>query len=162
MRLLHYSDKHLDKIDSRSQVDGRADGSKPHGLWVSVEGEDDWKAWCEGEDFRRDFLSHATEIVLAPTANILHIDTVAGLVRFHREYKCRPSFASDGPLATDAYWDNHAVRWGDVAARYDGIIIAPYQSSLRLDGECRWYYGWDCASGCIWNAGAVVELKPVM
>lgn len=36
-----------------------------------------------------------------------------------------------------------------VAKDYDGIEIAPYQESLRYDLE--WYYGWDVASGCIWN-----------
>ena len=50
------------------------------------------------------------------------------------------------------------IDWPKVAERYDGIIIAPYQWSRRLDGPM-WYYGWDCASGCVWRARAVLELK---
>jgi hypothetical protein len=45
------------------------------------------------------------------------------------------------------------IDWPRVAERFDGVIIAPYQWKHRL--ELMWYYGWDCASGCIWNARAV-------
>jgi hypothetical protein len=24
-----------------------------------------------------------------------------------------------------------------------------------VDDNCGWYYGWDCASGCIWDSAAV-------
>ena len=53
------------------------------------------------------------------------------------------------------------IDWAEVASKYDGIIISPYQWSLRLDMEMMWYYGWDCASGCIWNISAIKELKEV-
>jgi len=36
-----------------------------------------------------------------------------------------------------------------VSKEYDGIEIAPYQWDARL--SLIWYYGWDVASGCIWN-----------
>lgn len=160
MRLIHYSDAFLQAVESRP-ANGRADGSKPDGLWVSVDGEDDWKSWCEGEDFRLERLTHATEVVLTPAANILHIRTSADLLMFHREYKTRPAFSDDPRFASDHYWDNHAIQWGRVADLYDGIVIAPYQWSLRFDRECPWYYVWDCASGCIWNASAVERLNPV-
>ena len=43
-----------------------------------------------------------------------------------------------------------------VMDEYDGIIIAPYQYSCRLmNSSTAWYYGWDCASGCIWNLGCI-------
>lgn len=48
-----------------------------------------------------------------------------------------------------------------IGARYDGIVITPYVWSMRLDRSAFWYYGWDCASGCIWNASAVAELVPL-
>ena len=31
----------------------------------------------------------------------------------------------------------------------------------RLDMETRWYYGWDCASGCVWDASAVQSVEPL-
>lgn len=154
MRLLHYSAKPLDAVRTTA-ADLRRDGSKPTGLWVSVEGDDDWKSWCEAENFSPDRLACVAEVTPTEPANLLLLSSAADVLRFHREYRCRPEFAGTGSLAADPYWDNHAIRWSDVASSYDGIIIAPYQWSLRLDGECRWYYGWDCASGCIWNADAI-------
>ena len=50
-RLLHYSSKPITAVYSVSQGPGlehhRYD--KPRGLWLSVEGEDDWRSWCEAE-----------------------------------------------------------------------------------------------------------------
>ena len=48
--------------------------------------------------------------------------------------------------------------WDDVVRQYDGLIIAPYQWAKRCDYS--WYYGWDCASGVIWNLRAVASVKP--
>jgi hypothetical protein len=53
------------------------------------------------------------------------------------------------------------IEWRKVAERFDGIIIAPYIWQRRLDLESSWYYSWDCASGCIWNASAVREIVPM-
>lgn len=49
------------------------------------------------------------------------------------------------------------INWPMVADRYQGIVIAPYLWSRRMDGGL-WYYGWDCASGCIWDAAAVASV----
>ena len=56
------------------------------------------------------------------------------------------------------YFGKLAIRWQDVALDYQGILIAPYQWSLRLDKDFRWYYMWDCASGCIWDLSAIASL----
>ena len=46
----------------------------------------------------------------------------------------------------DGIWYCH----GD---KYDGIEINPYQFEARY--QYTWYYGWDIASGCIWNLSGV-------
>ena len=43
------------------------------------------------------------------------------------------------------------IDWKKVASKYDGIEIVPYQPKARMN--LLWYYGWDIASGCIWNLG---------
>jgi hypothetical protein len=51
-RLIHYSSTSLNEIRSVSQfknfpnkkLNSRNSGPKPSGLWVSVEGEDDWES----------------------------------------------------------------------------------------------------------------------
>ena len=150
MRLLHYSDQPLLSVHSVEQVGGMAErGNKPNGLWVSVEGEDDWKSWCESEDFSTNSMNAVTEVVLAENSNVLVIETSAALLAFHDEFRA----LSDPPRFS-------SIRWPDVAAMYDGIIIAPYRWDHRLDGVAsNWYYSWDCASGCLWNARAIYALK---
>ncbi len=36
-----------------------------------------------------------------------------------------------------------------------GIMLTPYFHELRNDFRCLWYMTWECAGGCIWDAGAV-------
>jgi hypothetical protein len=50
------------------------------------------------------------------------------------------------------------IEWPKVAAEYGGIEIAPYQWSCRLDPDVSWYYGWDVASGCIWDASLITAI----
>jgi hypothetical protein len=28
----------------------------------------------------------------------------------------------------------------------------------RLDPAAAWYYGWDCASGCVWNLEVIADV----
>jgi hypothetical protein len=49
------------------------------------------------------------------------------------------------------------IDWLRVAQKSAGIIIAPYIWERRL--HLPWYYGWDCASGCVWDAAAVLSVK---
>lgn len=147
MRLLHHTKAPftLDRSRQYSQEGGRMPPGKPRGLWVSVDGEASWEAWCRGEGWGEDALAHTTEIVLAPSANLLHLRTATALDRFTDKY------------ASGDREGARPVNWSHLAALYDGILIAPYQWSRRL--ELMWYYGWDCASGCIWNLDAIVEAR---
>lgn len=147
MKLIHYGRKHLTSVYDRDPAEGICGCFKPTGLWVSVEGEDDWLCWTTAEDFGCG--SHPTEVVLAKDANVLILSSVAELDAFNTEY---------GKL----YLPGLSIRtidWERVGAKYDGLIIAPYQWKRRLHRGCDWYYGWDCASGCIWKARAIAELK---
>jgi len=157
MRLIHYSDKPLHRVHSIDQS-GEAyryhRGSKPIGLWVSVEGEDDWRSWCEAESFRDIARQHATEVVLHPRHRVLILPTATAMTLFQHQYGYE-----DNMLGV---WRNARIDWGRVASDHQGIIIAPYQWSHRLEEPCSgWYYSWDCASGCIWNAEAVAELRSI-
>lgn len=157
MRLIHDSDKPLTQVhDALPQNGGwRGRGDKPKGLWVSVEGDMDWKQWCEAEGFGLNRLTCATEIVLHPDATVLHINGPQKLMAFHHAY------LADHEPDTHRWERNFRIRWDDVADKYDGIIIAPYIGVLRLNNETSWYYGWDCASGCIWRGRAVAAVRPL-
>jgi hypothetical protein len=82
-----------------------------------------------------------------PAAKVLHLKTPVEILEFQETYcVAHPIMRSPG------------IDWGRVAEQYHGIVIAPYQWSLRLD--LMWYYGWDCASGCIWDTWIVERVEP--
>ena len=124
--------------------------NKPRGFWVSVKGEDDWPSWCRSEKFAVGSLGVRHAVTLAEHANILHLGNVSDILDFHGEYS-----------ETVSYYLSHEqehINWELVAEQYDGIIIAPYQWSLRLGDNAPWYYSWDVASGCIWSVEAISEV----
>ena len=120
---------------------------------MSTEGEDGWAAWCRAEDFGLDRLGHVHDVTLAQPDRLLWLEDAAGIDRFTAEYGVPwgPSF-----LGLDQVW----IDWTAVARDFDGLVIAPYVWSRRLHPASHWYYGWDCASGCIWDAEVVGSVSP--
>jgi hypothetical protein len=144
MKLSHYSQVPL--VPGRLLPFDRLDpypinGMKPQGLWVSVDGEDDWASWCQSEQFglhRYKFQQHVT---------------LRSMVRHFGKLYAMKYNPRDARMS--AYMALNAVDWGRVMKDYQGIIIAPYQWSLRLGQDMLWYYTWDCASGCIWDLDVI-------
>lgn len=159
-RLLHYTAKPLETIRSCDQTEVGTGSyyAKPRGLWLSVEGEQDWREWCEAESFGNIAAALCYDITLAPNARIRRIRTAGGIRRFTDRYGMDPFM---GPMAGRTQMFGMGVDWQRVSERYDGIIIAPYQWDCRYEELTRWYYGWDCASGCIWNARAISSWERV-
>lgn len=149
MRLLHHGDKPLD-LDRTYTYGQRHNLFKPHGLWVSVEGDDSWENWATQNTGWWDVhYTHDTEITLTDTANIRYIHTGEDLDAFFHDYNT----PIPGMPDTDHHTWSRSISWERVANDYDGVIITPYLSHKRLDHL--WYSGWDCASGCIWNLDAI-------
>lgn len=149
MELVHFSDKVITKVKLRKR-DKRAWDYKPHGFWVSDEAEHGWSAWCKAEDFQTQRLKYAHKVEIDKSAKILHIASVKKLDEFTEKYS-KEQFPNSGILGID---------WEVLYGEYDGIIITPYQWKRRLGQRNNWYYGWDCASGCIWNEKVIkIELK---
>ena len=145
---VHWSDKRIKKLhDNRKGQE--ADDFKPNGLWYSVEPEDGWAAWCKAEDFR-DTDSQVAHVLRVDASKILVIDSVSIFDDFDKEYQPPPGSRI-----------RYGMDWKRLAERYDGIEIAPYQWSKRLGVDNCWYYGWDCASGCIWRPTTCVEIVEV-
>lgn len=150
MRLLHYSAKRLRNIVSVHQYDHG--DMKPQGLWVSVEGEYDWQSWCEGEKYHPERLKRCQEIRLKEDHNICMLDSVLDIHQFAEEYRTGFDGAPENSILAGIH-----LKWLSVAEEFKGIIIAPYQWECRMDDKVFWYYTWDCASGCIWDASAIAE-----
>lgn len=165
MILEHYGTKALkkDKLRNKKQEHSCQRFAKPKGLWVSVRGEDDWPSWCRSEQFRPEYLEICSLVTLKPDANVLVIKGPRQLKAFNDRWAEKDDISK---LPTWPFPDskrNSAIPWYKVAEKYDGIVIAPYVWQWRLKPPVsNWYYGWDCASGCIWNARTAIEsVQPV-
>lgn len=149
--LRHYAAAPVSVVTSRQQID--RPNMKPRGFWLSVDScEQNWPHWCEGERFGLDRLAVAHDVSLRPTARVLTLRSDVDLWCFTRDYR------------KEAYpnlRDYFGIQWDKVAERWQGIIITPYLWSMRLDQRTSWYYGWDCASGCIWDADAIESIAPI-
>lgn len=147
-RLVHFSAEPITALHTNFREPGWA---KPRGFWVSVEGiGDGWSDWCGGEGFAPDSFIYEYDVTLSPDAQILWIRSAEELDAFTARWR-RPN--------PDGYRGMDTIHWAGVAETHQGIIIAPYLWSRRLDFDSFWYYGWDCASGCIWDV-SVISLGP--
>lgn len=151
MILEHYSALPLRMIESRQQRAPVAPFDKPSGLWVSVAGAADWPSWCRAEEFGLERLAHCTRIELCPGARLAVIDTPKQMRWLEATYGRDARYPTIGSLGL-------MIDWPAVAADWQAIVIAPYHWGERLN--TRWYYPWDCASGCIWDADAVASFTP--
>lgn len=155
MKLTHYASKPFSLEKISYQLDTPTYISKPHGLWVSDDHcEYNWKWWCINENFRRYALRYAHAVEFTNDANILKITSWLGMEQFNHKYKkcydiIQPILQNQQPM------ELNGIDWQKVKDSYDGIIISPYNWDKRLDRDYMWYYGWDCASGCIWNLEAI-------
>lgn len=148
--LEHYTAEPVQMVPrDYSQTFGHMDFMKPEGLWVSVTGEYDWPSWCRAVGVHLDRIKFRHRVHLVPDANVRLIKGGLELEAFHNEFKhqIHPAVESQG------------IDWQRVSGYHDGIVIAPYLWSHRL-GWHLWYYGWDCASGCIWNSRAIERIDP--
>ena len=147
MQLVHYSRSLVSEVTT-PQTNKRASIGKPQGFWLSVDGNDDgWRDWCLGEEWGLDRLTLVHDVTLSDKADVLRIAGPGGIDAFTAEYR-EPS---------DRFYGE--IDWRRVAERWQGIIIAPYVWSRRLHDNAGWYYSWDCASGCIWDAAAIASVS---
>lgn len=145
--LRHYTSTPVQELYS---VKEQVVGFKPKGFWVSVDGNGDgWKDWCEAEAWNMESFEMVYDVTLCPNANILLISNPLELDNFTEKFSKEQSQYIIG------------IDWAAVSELYQGVIIAPYIYSRRLERNSFWYYGWDCASGCIWDVDAIDRIKEI-
>jgi hypothetical protein len=147
MKLYHYADQYIDEMEDKTHLSDIPYRYKPRGLWVTPLGEGGWEDWIKREQFRLNSYTHITEVELDLT-NILCINSSEQLRNFTK------TFTTIMILGGGA----QNINWNKVKTLYKGVLIIPYLWDWGVD--INWYYGWDCASGCIWGKDAVVSLRP--
>ena len=146
---------------------------KPNGLWFDVNGS--WKRWCESVEFHPENLRYRHTVKILDTSRILFLRSAKEIDAFTRKYghnlsgRIRPlQSAPDGKAFAREYgrdlfgeiqrqFSNY-ILWGEVAGNYSGIVIDPYSRSRSQ--TYLWYYGWNCAGGCIWDTRVLRLGKP--
>jgi hypothetical protein len=144
----HYDKRELTMLDTAWQYEQEV-WFKPRGLWLSD--GDEWKQWCESEDFHLDEITHRHEIVLADGWDILTLGTEQELRDFTKEYgkELLPGLSMQ------------YIDWARVVDDYDGVIFSPYHWHLRFDMDIFWYNTIDVSSACIWNVEAIESIRYV-
>ena len=147
---------------------------KPNGLWFDVNG--DWKRWCGATDFRPETFRYRHKVTILDTSRIIFLRRAKDIDAFTRRYarnlsgniqllqSTEENDAFARRYGRDLFGDilrqfSNYIMWGEVAEKHSGIIIAPY--SRARSETYLWYYGWSCASGCIWDTSAIRIGKPL-
>lgn len=139
---------------------------KPKGLWFGI--DDSWISWSLENYFMG--CNHIYEVIL-DEEKILRIDNWKDFLEFEKEYEGIPEWKKSlehfrREREFDLQYPEIAIHarrftfcdhidFPRFAQKYRGIEISPFRYERHL--ESPWYYGWDCASGCVW--GGVKELK---
>ena len=125
---------------------------KPVGFWYDVDG--DWERFCRAERWGIYTLRYRYELEL-------NMDRILQVTNHEEFQKFCDRFWIGAPVEFRAFLKparfGEEIDWFEVREQYDGIEIAPYMWKFRLNYD--WYYGWDCASGCVWNLDAITSMR---
>lgn len=136
-------------FESFRNVTQPAFGDKPEGLWYSC-----------GDHWFRFLLTEAESLPLKRyvyklqinTEFVLRVKGAKAIDEFTQAHRVK------FPLPNEVMWSVMSLRgwinWEQVARAHAGVEIAPYCWSRRLSPHTQWYYGWDVASGCLWDEKA--------
>jgi hypothetical protein len=146
---------------------------KPNGLWFDVNGE--WKQWCEATQFRLENLNYRHTVTIRDESRILFLQAAKDIDEFTNTYgrnisghvqllqSAEEMDAFTREYGHDFFGDirrafSNYIMWGEVAEKHSGIIIYPY--SQERSRTYLWYWGWNCAGGCVWDTSVIRLGKP--
>lgn len=154
MEFSHYTNALTLPLEYREQTQVSTRRMKPHGLWISVDGEYDWPSWCKSEGFHLGKIRYKVDI---PDLSKIYIcQSAEDLDELTRRYIDHSMIY---PGETHYMNSSTFIKWHEISQHYAGIIIAPYIWERRM--ELMWYYTWDCASGCIWDPSVIKSIEKV-
>lgn len=115
---------------------------KPEGLWFGF--GTFWIDWVKDE--MPEWIKDGIYKLTIDTSKILVVDSLSD---FHKKYNVK------------LYGHAIGINWLRIANEFSGIEIPSYQRDFRLASDYLWYYGWDVASGCIWDKSALIGWEKV-
>lgn len=156
---IHYSSSSatiLMKTKIQQLADKDAFFMKPKGLWITPEYANyNWFEWSTSEEFRQGDLNFVHDVKFSSDARLLRLENAADIDAFTQTY----GFSIMDHFGLRSFSRrNDGIYWDRVADQYQGILIPTYIWERRLMAGADWYYPWDCACGCIWDAAAVESI----
>ena len=114
---------------------------KPQGLWYGC--GDAWVEWVRSE--MPDWLEESSYLYEVKTdGKVLKISDDAGFEELEAGFGIQSPFG-------------RLIDWELIQKEgYGGIEICPYNWQRRMSSN--WYYGWDVASGCIWDSSSIQDV----
>lgn len=140
MKRLHFSDRREIFFEDKAQVLD----TKPRGLWYGF--DNSWIDWVHSNmpEWEETHFTHKFKIEV-DESKILVLKA-KDMVPFTMEF-------------SQKRYGLKVINWPAIAKEgWCGIEIPQYHDELRLDFDFFWYYGWDCASGCIWNKDVLKDI----
>lgn len=156
MKLNHYTQKPFEFNPRHGyRPCGSEPNFKPVGLWLSdCSSDDGWKDWCETQQWNLSGITYKTEFICDISAwKVLR--TTDEIVAFTDEYYVRSG--RDSEIISTI--KRESIDWPRVMREFPGILITPYNWPCRH--RFMWYYGWDCASACVWDLSTVEPVDEV-
>lgn len=124
-------------------------GCKPYGLWYGI--DNSWIDFCESE--MPEWVSPHRYKLDIDMSKVLVVDTIEKMYDMNKHV-----------VNTEEYFHlkNYDIDWTYFDKKgYKGIEIPRYMYELRMKNEFFWYYGWDCASGCIWSTDIIKSITKI-
>lgn len=118
---------------------------KPLGLWYAC-GEEWLDVFSEKMPNWKSKYKYVYKLDI-DFSNILKIFGSDEFKKFELKYSLKSTKGREG----------EKIDWFKVAEDYKGIEICPYLPEYRT--ESLWYYGWDIASGCIWDGSCIRKVE---
>lgn len=142
MKRIHHTDNDIIKV---KQYFNQPKEFKPIGLWYDI--DNSWTEWCKRNMPDWTYKNHF-ELEI-DESKILIIDTKEKLLYFDKQYSI--NISKRGSICV--------IDWESVSKKYSGIEISPYRYDCRF--SLFWYYGFDIASGCIWNFDCINSINKI-
>jgi hypothetical protein len=147
MVYIHYGSREFDRGKFKSIENIKYNNKPSGGLWASpIEGNNNWKDWCEREHFRNCRKNNSFKFVLKGNANVLRVNSCDDL--------------EDIPQFNTAK-KQILVNW--VLPNFEQLLqdgIDAIEYNLSGDGGLYWaMYGWDCDSILIMNPDVIEVIK---
>jgi hypothetical protein len=139
--------------------------TKPRGLWVSVDGKNDWAEFIRSGRHAKMLGAYQHQVILENSAPILMVETVSDAVEVFESYRT----GTRDRLCDKIDWARLGSEWSGIlisnyywyyieAVYHDRLLHTEYQ---ELRDELQWTQRWDVASGCIWDARAIASIEVI-